>query len=220
MKGHHKGGGLRVPSRPLQGGLLKNRIWISQYKGFGIANVIKPETQLTTEGPMVSKPGYDIQFKKDRMLTPLEQEFARRTFAFKGVKHYGFSNPGDPEPTVMGNIDPVLDRCSIFELDWVPDEYKEAAVNCLENHDLRGTDFAEYIPPKLKAPWKTYDQIKTGQGKNTTWVAEQIVQRVEEIGLDPAEVAEYERLTENRDYVLNALEALLSPDDDTITVAA
>lgn len=199
---------------------MKNRIWISQYKGFGIANVVKPETMLTTQGPMVSKAGYDIQFKKDRMLTPLEQEFARRQFQFKGTKHYGFSNPGDPEPTVMGNIDPVIDRCSVFELDWVPDEYKEAAVNCLENHDLNGSDFAEYVPPKLKQPFRNYDNIKTGQGRSTTWVAEQIVHRVEELEVDPAEVIEYERLSENRDYVLKALEVLGAPDDDTITVAA
>lgn len=199
---------------------MKNRIWISQYKGFGIANVIKPETQLTTQGPMVSKPGYDIQFKKDRMLTPLEQEFARRTFMFKGAKHYGFSNPGDPEPTIMGNIDPVLDRCSVFELDWVPDEHKEAAVHCLENHDLNGTDFAEYIPPKLKAPFRNYDNIKTGQGRSKDWVAEQIAHRTRELDVDPAEVAEYERLTENRDYVLKALEELAVPDPDVVEVTA
>ena len=199
---------------------MKNRVWISQYKGFGIANVVKPETQLTTAGPMVSTPGYDIQFKRDRMLTPLEQEFARRTFMFKGTKHYGFATPGNPEPTVMGNIDPVVDRCSVFELDWVPDEHKQAVVYCLENHDLNGSDFAEFVPPKLPAPWKTYDQIRTGQGRSTSWVAEQIASRVEEIGLDPEQVAEYERLTENREYVLDALAALTVADPDTVEITA
>lgn len=200
--------------------MLRNRVWISQYKGFGIANVVKPETQLTTAGPMQSRPGYDIQFRRDRMLTPLEQEFARRTFQFKGTKHYGFSHPGDPEPTIMGNIDPVLDRCSVFELDWVPDEYRDVALNCLENHDLNGTDFVEFVPPKLKAPWVTYDQIRTGQGRSTSWVAEQIASRVQEIGLDPDGVAEYERLTENREYVLDALAALAVPDPDIVEITA
>jgi len=197
------------------------RTWISQYKNYRIVNAVLVKTQLTTAGPMVSEPGYDIEFSRSRMLEPWEYEFAKQTWPkIRGTKHHGYVTPGDPEPTIMGNIDPIIDRFSVFDLEMAPEWAREQAEYCLDNHALNGTDFVEVQRPKLKAPWKSYDTIRTGQGRSTSWVAEQIVQRVEEIGLDPAEVAHYEKLTDNRDYVLQALEGLSVPDEDAIEVTA
>lgn len=169
---------------------------------------IKEKTLPLADGTrQLLEPGYIVQFRRMRALQPWEEDLARATFQFRGT------NTTEDEVTL---IDPVLQRVSVFETGWVPEEIRDRVEKILLEHPQRGHDFVLAERPKLTPPWPRYDDL-TAQGRRTVeMVAEKIVEKVRDDGYDPVQVAEYERQTLNRPEVLEALERLANPEAEPV----
>jgi hypothetical protein len=104
-------------------------------------------------------------------------------------------------------------KISTFDTDSAPEAIrKDLEKALLENHEY-GRMYIKVEVPRIPAPWPKYGEIKSPDA---------IVKTVTALGLDPAQVAAYERENGNRPEVLSALEALSSgPEvEETIEVAA
>jgi hypothetical protein len=103
-------------------------------------------------------------------------------------------------------------KISTFDTSTVPAEIRaDLEKALLECHD-HGRHYIMVEQPVIPAPWPKYSEIKS---------AKAIVQTVQALGLDPKQVAAYERENLNRDEVLAELAALEEePVEETIEVAA
>ena len=116
----------------------------------------------------------------------------------------------------LGHNEDPFTRCGALDTDveavrqgWTPEEkqYIEAAL-------LRGTsNGVEYVianAPKAAKPWPKYDEIVGAEA------ATQIAWQVDQLGLDPKAVRQYENENAAREDVVTALEALVSQEDEDV----
>lgn len=127
-----------------------------------------------------------------------ELEFAKATFDFDG----GFQNLDEVTMT-----DPVY-RLSTFDTDeaainrgWT--EAEKAHVEAmLTDHSERFTDIIRVPVKQLPPPWPRYDEFRSGPAP--------LVRKLIDEGYDLAEVYAYEQSSQNRQPVLDAIEAAMA----------
>lgn len=81
-------------------------------------------------------------------------------------------------------------------------------------------DVVEIIPPKLAAPWPTYDRLVVQGKRNINMVAEKIASEVQEGNLDVEYVVAYEHQNLNRPEVIAALNALVTEVEEEELIQA
>lgn len=155
--------------------------------------------------------------------TDAEIKHAQANLTFKGVGLKG--RPEDDSHEVRFPFEKigVFDSEVAQELHgWTDEQRKLIEQRLLEGPDI-GTEYIVYDPPKAAKPWPKYDDLKAVGQRTPEKVAQRIVEMVGELGLDAAQVAQYERENANRPYVLDALAALDGPEivvEDEIEVPA
>jgi hypothetical protein len=133
-----------------------------------------------------------------------------------------FSGPGS-RLSIFDTDDPVLNR---QWNDWDSIEKNPAGTirkeveEFLRSYVMNGVDYIEVEPVKVPSPWPKYDSL-VKQGRRTIeMVAEQIVETIGLMGLDPGDVLHYERGNLNRPEVIEALEALMAAPEAEEIVSA
>lgn len=159
------------------------------------------------QGQLVRK-GVTIQFNQHDV-TEAEREFGLRHFAAALRKGLPLQENGtDP-------IDPSY-RLSTFDTEeheaakhWTPEE-REGFEKQLLEHFLHGRDYIHVEQPKLPAPWPGYDKIKD---------VKTLVAKVKELEFDVEDVVAYERQNQNREAVIEALQAVDAEDGSVLVNA-
>lgn len=144
------------------------------------------------------------QFTPD-LRTDEDTEFAKSTFTFRGLPIWENGQ----------TIDPFF-RISVFDSEvaklqagWTDDD-EALVVDTLRNGPI-GTMYAELLPVPAEKPWNGYDELSD---------ADRIVELAVAIGSDLNLVAKYESENQNRQDVIEALQAALASADETIIVSA
>ena len=113
------------------------------------------------------------------------------------------------------NEDPFT-RCGILDTDeeakrqnWSDDE-KAYVEQALRNAPSNGVEYVICEAPKTAKPWPKYDDI-TGDD-----AAAQIAWQVDQLGLDPKSVRRYEQENADRESVVNALDDLITKDEEDV----
>lgn len=115
---------------------------------------------------------------------------------------------------------PTSWRIGVFDSDQEIDdpELRKLVEERMLSSRKYGRDYAHAPEPPVAKPWPRYDDLKAGgRGRTAEMVAEEIVARVKDLGLDPADVIAYEKRNANRAEVLAALE-VREPADEKIEV--
>jgi len=193
--------------------------FISKYAAYKISAIPSVDHYGTGQP---KKRGVVCEFKLD-YLHPWEIDAARSTFQFRGVAAAG--PIGSP---IIKHVDPI-GRVSVYDTEEAEanGEYQAAGVSredveraLLSKHSL-GRDFILVEKPAVPAPWPAYDKLTTSRGRDLSWVVEQIVSRVQDLGVDPISVIEYERANRNRPEVIDALRKIGQPaEEEVVEVAA
>lgn len=156
------------------------------------------------------KPGYICMFKQGDM-TDWERDAARERFHMRG---------GTIEEDLVTPVD-LINRCSSFDTSVVPEEQREEVERRLLDTQSPN-DHIVVEAPEIPKPWPNYDKLVVGDAfKVEKDVVTAIVARVEDLGLDPDDVAFYERSKLDRPNVLAALTAMtVSSGEEVITASA
>lgn len=140
------------------------------------------------------------------------------------VRHFKFRGMPAADPSLIDGeyaegVRSPLYRCSVFDTcaqGW-DDETRLFVERRLEADAGYGKDWLRADPPVILPPWPSYDKLR-GRGNQTT--AELLAGEVAKLGLDPAEVIEYETGHQNRPAVLEALNALKAAAPEETLIAA
>lgn len=180
-------------------------IFLSKWPGhkfFAIGQQVEP---MPMGPPKVLHPGYVCRFKLQG-LADWEYEAAKKAFTFSGMVT---EEDGTP-------IDPIPQRVSTFNTEWVPEQFRSEVEQVMLKNV--GPDFILAEKPREPIPWPTYDQVRGGGRGITTAAA--IAERVTDLGLNPERVIAYERENQNRSDVIKALEQISAAVEDEEIVAA
>lgn len=174
--------------------------FISKYQRYALG--IQEEIgMVTAQGvPVVTQPAVLAKFEHGGV-TDWEVQEALEKFSFDGL----------PD-----GVNPAL-RLGVFDTDFAAkegrwsDDMKAKVEEVLRTAPGRlGNDYIEVGRPTLPAPWPTYDEASFAK----------ILNRVIEDGYAPADVLAYERETQKRPDVIDALERMIidqgPPEDDIL----
>jgi len=176
--------------------------FVAKYKKYNVIFQREIVEHYATGEQRTLQPYIDCQFDLYGSMLPHEIEAAREQFI-----NYGLPVEVDGVTT----IDPLY-RFSVFDsvecqrLQGFDDAKRVELEQFLLNRPECGVDYILVEAPRLAPPWPTYDSFRGVRGLPT---AEAIAKRVQEDGYEVAEVHAYERQNQNRQEVLDALEALL-----------
>lgn len=145
------------------------------------------------------KEGYIVEFQRVRALHPWEEEQARKVFRFRGLQYM---------QDLVTPIDPVKQRVSLFDTNWVPEHIRGEVEKILLEHPANGEDYVLVEKPVLTAPWPKYDDLVETDTRDIQTVAEQIALMADAQGHDVTKVKDYERQTLNRREVLDELDKI------------
>lgn len=185
--------------------------FISPYSNFNFS-VTESEYDLTTGRP--KRIGFVARFQPGIWLEH-EREAA---FAAWGPRIRRGSRMLDDSLTVPAPLDY---RIGVFDTSSIHDEgLRRMVEEKMVSSRKHGRDYLHVEEPRLAAPWPRYDEVVSGgRGRTNEAVALEIAAKVEELGLDPAAVAAYERANRNRPEVLEALELSGPPAKELIEVS-
>lgn len=193
---------------------------ISVKSGYRLIAVHEESEVLADGSRRRLKPGVVCEFQQGSLygITNWELEAARRSFKFTGATEEEFTH----EP-----IDPIT-RLSSFDTDiaaeqqgWT-EETKRRVEEALRSNVDGGKPDGYIIveKPKMKPPWPRYDELVPQGQRTLAHVGRAIAEKVVELGLDPDDVAVYERSNRNRAEVLACLAEIGEPAPDEIVVPA
>lgn len=142
----------------------------------------------------VVEPGLVANFDIGPAPENWELDLAEEKLAFKGM-------PSDPGGAPL----PVKRRVSIFDTEQAQEEYgwSDDDRRLVEEKLLKwqnADEFVQSVKPPALIPWPAYDSVTS---------AAKIKKLVEDVGIDPQNVVEYERENANRADVLSAMDELV-----------
>ena len=171
--------------------------FISRISAFKI-EVLGQKRQQVGDEIIITEPSTIAEFRQEA-IHPWEEKAARESFQFLGVTEE------DPHSGIP--VDPI-GRVSVFDTQeaqkrfgWSDEKRDLVEKNLITAQLSNSQDFILVNKPPLEKPWPSYE---------TTHHAK-IASMVEELGLDKAEVIEYEKENKNRPSVIEALEGIEDP---------
>lgn len=154
------------------------------------------------------KRGWVCEFKPGD-LTDWERDAARQRFHMRG---------GTIENDMVTPVDLTL-RVSSYDTSIVPDELRdEVEARLLATQNVN--DHINVVAPETPKPWPNYDDLTIERFKTEAQLVGAIVSRVEDLGLDPDDVAFYERATLDRPAVLEGLMGIRPKTEEVLEVSA
>jgi hypothetical protein len=192
--------------------------FVSQYKGYvhGIRDGREP--YLGLDGVMVpGRKGLEAAFLHEQM------DAEAILIAKKPTSEGGLANPDPMKPPFHGMQEneagreyDVTPRLALFdsERDQLKYEWTDAerilVEETLRKSSMNGVHFVEVIPAPAERPWRGYDDITD---------TDRILELATAIDADFSQVIAYEKAHQNRDEVLDALEAAQAEDETEIVTA-
>jgi hypothetical protein len=178
----------------------------SKYKFIAIHEV----TEILADGTRRPiKEGWVCHFRTGD-LTDWERDAARTRFHMRG---------GTIEQDMVTPVDLTM-RVSSYDTKDVPEHLREEVEKRLLA-TANANDHLVVEAPETPKPWPNYDVLVIGSRfKTEKDVVTAITARVTDLGLDPDDVAFYERATLDRDYVLEALTAARPEGEEVLEVSA
>lgn len=176
--------------------------YVSQYAAFGV-QVLGPTSQVIQGEnglPQIRQVsgGYTAKFRQQGLL-PWEEEEAYARFNFRGMAE---------------DENPIARRCSVFDTEQAAREEgwdegtHESVIRRLDA--LQDQNYFRSDKPKAAKPWPSYDDADPRK----------IATTVTELGLDPEQVAIYERENKARPEVLQALGETVEEADEIIVTSS
>lgn len=165
-----------------------------------------------TKGRMVQPKTRKLFAKFQRGIAPQYAiDVALATFGFRKIHQVSIGGPEFPREKWFGYYS---SRDAQQQNGWTDEEHDLIVAR------LRELGYIEVEPVKATPPWPAYDKL-TAQGRRTVeMVAEKIVATVQDLELDAATVAAYERQNLNRPEVLAALEQSVETEDEPDALVA
>jgi hypothetical protein len=163
----------------------------------------------------VIQPLLNCEFDLFGSMRPYEIAAAREAFINRGLPL---------EADGITTIDPLY-RFSVFDTEEfqkhhrLTDEKRVELEQFLLNNFAYGTYYIMVEEPRVPAPWPTYDTVRGVKGSPT---ALRIAEKVREDGFPVEDVIAYERQNQNRQDVIDALEALKveeAVEDESVVLA-
>lgn len=178
--------------------------FVSPHRNFSVGVRSHRPSYLGQDGKMVPEvPELRADFTPD-LRTAEDTALAKSAFTFRGMPIYEDGS----------EIDPSF-RISVFDTEvaklqnfWTDDD--EALVIAALRAN-QGSGCIEVIPAAADKPWNGYDELAD---------PDRIVELAIAINADLAQVEQYERENLNRDKVLEAVQAAIAAQDESITVSA
>jgi len=173
--------------------------FVSPYGRYNLGLIPWKQEKLADGTTRTLKEGFMAQFG-DGDFTDQERQAAYDHFGStikKGSRRDESGNDSDQDWRIG-----TFDTLDIHDL-----ELRSNVEKLMVDHPLHGRDFLLVQRPATPAPWPRYDEVKVIGRRTIDDVARQIVEKIEELGLDPDQVIAYERENLNREQVVAAVTA-------------
>jgi hypothetical protein len=192
--------------------------FVSQYKGYthGVRDAREPYMGL--DGKIVpGQMGLEAAFVHEQM------DAEAILIAKKPTTEGGLANP-DPlkapfhgmQENEAGREYDITPRLALFDSEreqlkngW-SDSERELVENTLRKSPAYGRHFVEVVPAPVERPWRGYDDVAD---------TDRILELAIAIDADFSQMIAYEKANQNRDEVLEALEAAQAEDETEIVTA-
>jgi hypothetical protein len=174
--------------------------FISPYQRYTIQAVQGSKPVVVDGTIIVEKEGVRVEFMHGGILD-WETELGMKRFRFDGLPE------GVPAATRLSVFDTEMEALA---RDWSEETRQEVEQGLLDA-PAYGTDYVLVEKPRVEAPWPHYNQVKS---------VPKLIAKVREDGYDPEEVRQFELQNQNRQEVLDALEALAEEEDEEVEIIA
>jgi hypothetical protein len=187
--------------------------FISVYPGLRVVLRNQRTEQLADGSRREIRPGLYAQFAPNEF-NEREREAAFERF---GNQIYKGSRMTDETLTVPAS---QIWRIGVWDSAWIDADERGEAERLMLAHRRLNLDFIHVEPVRVPKPWANIDKIRVMGRRTMEHVVAEIVRITQEIGVDPAAVAAWERDNENRYEVLAALAALTADEPEEELVEA
>jgi hypothetical protein len=202
-----------------QGGNVR---FLSHSRNFSV-QVIEPRGHATQYGDWITdREGYIAQFVNDDV-TEADVNWAEEVFVKGGLAHGRTTLVDEVTPT------PLINRLSVFDTEemalrenWHERKHVDAFGNehdfqkhvedFLSRRAVDHPDFRQIFVEPIETPWPRYLDFRG--------TLDQLLEKIEDDGYDPARVLAYERQSGHRPAVIAALEKLVEEREQAPSVLA
>ncbi len=178
----------------------------SPYPGYQLTAVHEQIEHLANGTTRIVKPGYIVRFRPGDWTVWERQALYDR---FGDVIRRGQRMEDD-----MVTVSDSDWRIGTYDTSEIPNpDLRKQVEDALLGNVAHGHDYIMVAAPEIPAPWPNYPRL-TAQGRRTAdMVVEQIREKIVDLGIDPEQVAAYERTHLNRPEVTAMLDRLQADSD-------